>query len=84
MKILLKEQEVQGEYLFTGQVYMTKGFQESFGEDALFVVLHTMALIKERVDLGIADYLQVAFADEVIFWVIDDVDHITFLMPQDY
>jgi hypothetical protein len=84
MKVILKDQECVGDYQFNSQIYMTRGFQSQFGELAMVVVLETMSLIKERASTVGADYLQVAFCNDTKFWIIDDVDHITFLLPSEY
>ena len=82
--VILKPQECTGNYLFDGQMYMTAGFQSEFGEDAPIVIMETMHLIYKRRDTVGADYLQTAEYNGIKFWVIDDVTHITFLLPSDY
>jgi len=84
INVTLKPQECNGTYKFDSQVYMTRGFQSEFGDLAPAVVFTTMAKIKERVNEGIADYFQVAECNEISFWVIDDVSHITFLLKSEY
>lgn len=84
MKVILKDQECTGNYKFEATAYMTRGFQSEFGESSVLVVAKTLALIKERaLSIG-ADYLQVAFCNGTKFWIIDDVTHITFLLPSEY
>ena len=80
----LLPQEANGKYQFDGQTVMTRDFQNTFDEDYLFIVIETMKLIRKRVNAGIADYFQVVECNGTRFWVIDDVDHITFLLPENY
>lgn len=88
-EVYIKEQEVSGNYIFTGvEMYMTCGFKETFEEEAAEVAFVALNLILERYPKN-ADYLQVFEyhrEDEKIvrFWCINDVDHITFLLPEDY
>jgi len=82
--IKLLEQEVEGKYKFNSQIVMTRNFQNTMGDQFGAVVIDTMRLIRKRVSDGIADYFQVADFDGAKFWIIDDVDHLTFLMPEDY
>ena len=88
MKIILQEQEVCGNCSFSGQIVYTKAFGEVFKEQTTKIILASMSLIFERVRRGIADYLQVFTVETntgtIKFWVIDDNDHITFLLPSDY
>lgn len=84
MNIILKNQECTGDYRFNGTVYMTSGFQNIFGAASLFIVLEALRLINDRIRTTGADYLQVLFCDDIKFWVIDDVTHVTFLLPEEY
>lgn len=88
-KIYINEQEESGNYKFTGvKQYMTCGFQKIFGEDATAAAFTALALILEKYPDN-ADYLQIfeyhhENGDVTIFWCINDVDHITFLLPDEY
>lgn len=89
MKITLKEQEQMGNYKFNGQVYYTKGIEAEFGDMTFKMITETFRLIKSLVDKNIADYFQVAIADmedgrKIKVYIIDDVSHITFLLPCEY
>jgi len=81
---ILNPQEVVGDYKFDSQVYMTRGFIAEFGNAAMHIVMTTMQLIHKRRDEVGADYLQTATYDGIRYWIIDDVDHITFLLPSEY
>lgn len=82
-KVMLKEQEVSGQYKLDGQIYATRGFMSAFGDYAPLVIWETMHLIQLRVSEG-ADYFQSAEYEGIRFWIIDDVKHITFLLPEEY
>lgn len=89
MNVTLQKQECQGKYKFNSQLLYTKGFEAEFGESVLYVILTTLRLIHQIVAQDKADYFQVAFAEntqgeKVKFYVIDDIDHITFLLPYEY
>ena len=84
MKIQLNEQEVIGNYKFDGFPVMTRGFQARFRKLAPVIARKTLMLIKQRArEIG-ADYFQVAKFSNTTFWIIDDVEHITFLLPEEY
>ena len=89
VRITLNKQEQTGIYQFNGQIYYTKGIESEFGDMTFKMIAETLKLIKELVNMNIADYLQVAIADmedgrKIKVWVIDDVTHITFLLPSEY
>ena len=88
MKITIQPQEVNGNCTFSGEIVYTKAFGEVFKEQTTKVILASMSLIFERVRKNIADYLQVFTVETntgtIKFWVIDDNDHITFLLPSDF
>ena len=89
MKITLKEQEQTGTYKFSGQIYYTRGIEAEFGDMTFKMIADTMQLIRPLVIADIADYFQVAIADmkdgrKIKVYVIDDVTHITFLLPSEY
>lgn len=84
--INLHPQECGGDSTFTSSIYMTRGFRDSFGEAFAYLILDTINLIQKKHVKGPegADYLQVMDYEGVVFWCIDDVTHITFLMPEEY
>lgn len=88
-RLYIKEQEESGTYQFTGiPTYMTCGFQSIFENEAQEIISTALMQILEKYP-GNADYLQVFTyhreEGEVIkFWCINDVDHITFLLPEEY
>jgi hypothetical protein len=84
MEIILKPQEESTNSQFNGQLVATSNFINTFGDQAYLVAIHAVLKIKdERVPLG-ADYLQVCEYNNKVFWVIDDGDHTTILLPEDY
>ena len=86
MDIVLKPQEENTGSQFNGQLVATRNFIETFGENAELMAMQTLQLIrKERVPIG-ADYLQVCSCKQSgrEFWMIDDGDVVTALMPEDY
>lgn len=67
---------------------MTCGFQDTFQKEARAVAFTALALILEKYP-GNADYLQTfeyrcEGEEAVRFWCINDVEYITFLMPDEY
>ena len=89
MEVTLKEQEQQGNYKFNGQVYFTRGIEETFDIWTFKLVADTFGLIRPLIDNNIADYFQVVEVEmengEIIkVWVIDDVTHVTVLLPSEY
>lgn len=89
MKITLKKQEQTGTYKFNGQIYYTRGIAAEFEDMTFKMIAETLQLIKKLVDTNTADYFQVAIADmengkKIKVYIIDDVTHITFLLPSEY
>ena len=88
VKVTLKEQECNGTYKFDGQILYTRGMEAVFEESVIEVIFKTMTLIRQLVKQNVADYFQVAYAEKkkkkIKFYVIDDIDHITFLLPSEY
>lgn len=86
--VKLQEQEMKGNYKFNGIPVMTRGFSEKFGIFTPLVITETMQQIYKLVNADIADYFQVAIANldgqRVKFYIIDDIDHYTFLLPEEY
>ena len=88
-RVYINEQEESGNFIYTGiGQYMSSGFQNAFGEEAGAVAFTALALILERYPDN-ADYLQ-SFeyirenGERRSFWCINDVDIITFLLPEEY
>ena len=80
--IKLLPQEHEGTYRFEGQLVATTAAINKFG-DAVIIAAH-MTLLKEVKRKGGLDYLQVFDVDGEKLWFIDDVSHVTCLLPSDY
>ena len=80
--IKLLPQEKEGNYKFNGRFVTTAAAIEKFGE-AVIVAAHIM-LLKQVKQNGGLDYLQVFEVDGEKLWFIDDVSHVTCLLPSDY
>ena len=80
--IKLLPQEQEGTYMFNGNFVATRNAIEKFGE-AVIVAAHIM-LLKEVKRKGGLDYLQVFEIDGERLWFIDDISHVTALLPGDY
>ena len=80
--IKLLPQEKEGQYQFSGRFVATRNAIEKFGE-AVIIAAH-MTLLKEVKRKGGLDYLQVFDVDGEKLWFIDDVTHVTCLLPSDY
>ena len=84
MEINIKPQEENSNSKFDGRLVATSNFLNTFGNDAFILATQALGIIQtQRVPNG-ADYLQVCEYKGTTFWLIDDVDHITVLMPEDY
>ena len=89
MKIELLPQECEGTYKFNGQIVYTRGIESEFGVLVFKLIADTMQLLKPLIIENKADYLQVVIAElndgrKIKVWIIDDVSHITFLLPSEY
>jgi len=80
--IKLLPQEKEGAYKFNGKFVSTRNAIEKYG-DAVIIAAHIM-LQKEVKRKGGLDYLQVFEIDAEKLWFIDDVSHVTCLLPSDY
>jgi len=78
----LLPQEKEGNYKFAGRFVATRAAIEKFGH-AVIIAAHMM-LLKEVRRKGGLDYLQVFEIDGERLWFIDDVTHVTCLLPSDY
>lgn len=82
-KIELLPQEYSGKYKFNGHLVMTQEFAAKFGDMAIQIAINAIAkIINERGSN--ADYLQVCKYEGIKFWVIDDIDTVTVLLPKEY
>ena len=85
MNISVLPQETSSGAKFISPIYMTSGFRLTFGNESSFIVQLTMTEIRKRVCSNDgADYLQSCIANGIKYWVIDDGNHITFLLPEEY
>lgn len=88
-KVHINDQERSGNHNFAGvKACMTCGFQDAFQEEAQAVAFTALVLILEKYPDN-ADYLQTfeyrcEGEEAVRFWCINDVECITFLMPDEY
>ena len=80
--IKLLPQEREGKYKFSGKFVATRCAIEKFSEGVI-VVTH-LILQKQAKQKGGLDYLQVFEIDGQRLWFIDDVTHVTCLLPSDY
>jgi hypothetical protein len=80
--IKLLPQEKEGQYQFSGSFVSTRAALDKFGQ-AVIIAAHIM-LLKEVKRKGGLDYLQVLEVDGERLWFIDDVTHVTCLLPSDY
>ena len=80
--IKLLPQKAEGSCQFNGQFVATKNATDKFGK-AVIVACHLMLLKEVKRKSGL-DYLQVFEVDGEKLWFIDDVSHVTCLLPSDY
>ena len=80
--IKLLPQEKEGGYKFNGKFVATRNSIEKCGEPVIFAAY--MMLLKEVKRKGGLDYLQVFEIDGEKLWFIDDINHVTALLPSDY
>lgn len=87
--VILNNQEQEGNYRFTGiRQYMTAAFKSTFGNEAESIIFTAIALILEKYPHN-ADYLQTfdyikSDGTSIRFWIINDIDYLTALLPSDY
>lgn len=82
-KLVLMPQEQEGSYKFDSKPYMTSGFLEEFGDNAALIVAYGLQRIRHTY-WDNCDYFQVMKYKGKKFYVIDDSDHLTFLLPSEY
>jgi hypothetical protein len=80
--IKLLPQEKDSTYLFDGRFVATRNAIAKFSE-AVILAAYTL-LQREVSKKGGLDYLQVFEIDGERLWFIDDVSHVTCLLPDDY
>jgi len=80
--IKLLPQEQEGKCIFDSQFVATRNAIDKFGETVI-VAAHII-LLKAVKQKGGLDYLQVFEVDGEKLWFIDDVSHVTCLLPEDY
>jgi hypothetical protein len=80
--IKLLPQEQEGSYQFNSQFVSTRAAIDKFGHE-IIIAAHII-LLKAVKQKGGLDYLQVFEVDGEKLWFIDDVDHVTCLLPEDY
>ena len=80
--IKLLPQEKEGHYKFSGRFVATRCAIEKFG-DSVIIAAHIIWQ-KQAKQKGGLDYLQVFEIDGQRLWFIDDVTHVTCLLPSDY
>ena len=87
--VLINEQEDTGDYDFSiSEKYMTTGFQNAFGKEAVQIAFTAVSLIMEKYP-NEADYFQTfqyVYPDgkTTNFWIIYDRDYYTVLLPEEY
>jgi hypothetical protein len=80
--IKLLPQERDGSYKFNGNFVSTSNAIEKVGQETIFAAY--LILLKRVAEKGGLDYLQVFEIDGQRLWFIDDVTHVTALLPEDY
>ena len=80
--IKLLPQEQEGSYQFNSQFVSTSAAIDKFGHE-IIIAAHII-LQKQVKQKGGLDYLQVFEVDGEKLWFIDDVSHVTCLLPEDY
>lgn len=80
LNIELLEQECEGNYKFDGPLYVTKGIRSTFGKQLNVIIPILMSAI---CSIKKANYLQMAMVNGTKVYVIDDVDHVTILLPEE-
>jgi hypothetical protein len=84
LNIELLPQEQSTKAKFDSKVYVTAGFQEKY-KNHPGICIRILNEIWKRADSEEgADYFQVAKVNGERLYVIDDTDHITFLLPSEY
>ena len=78
----LLPQEKKGKYLFNGSFVSTRTALDKLGSEVIAAAY--IILLKKVKEKGGLDYLQVFEIDGQRLWFIDDVTHVTALLPEDY
>ena len=84
--ITLMPQEEACSSKFNGNLVMTRGFDRTFEPSSILLAISTLRkIIEERVNTAEgADYLQIGYFENKKFWIIDDGDYVTFLLPEEH
>lgn len=88
-RIILNEQEYTANYdFFISGSYMTAGFRNTFGAEAITIVFTAIFLLIGTYPNN-ADYFQsfkyiCSNGRETRFWIIHDVNYYTILLPEEY
>ena len=80
--IKLLPQEKEGNYQFNGRFVATTNAVSKFGQAVIIAAYVTLQ--KQVQQKGGLDYLQVFEIDGERLWFIDDISHVTALLPSDY
>lgn len=85
LNIELLPQEQSTKAKFNSNVYVTTGFQEKYKDHPDICTKILNEIWKRAASEEGADYFQVALvsSSEKVF-IIDDLTHVTFLLPEDY
>lgn len=91
-QLVLKEQEVEGELLYSGfPIFIGRMFKDSFlmgcNDSITEVITTSIEMIDKRYG-GQSDWLQIfiytnKFGDRIKYYVIHDYTHITFVLPEE-
>jgi len=82
IEIRLLPQEQEGLCKFNGQFVATRNALDHFGLEPIVTAL---GMLRKKAEEGASlDYLQVFEIDGERLWIIDDVDAVTALRPEDY
>ncbi len=95
-KLVLHEQECEGNYYFPSEAVCTKGFVDKFGDVVSELVDEALSLINDTYKNP--DWLQVFYYGNRKFWVISDLErgaeveaynvlkklYVIFMLPEEY
>ncbi len=85
--ILRMRSQSQGDdYEFCSKLVFTRGFLAEFGVEAIPLAMQALYMIHSRlVNSAVgADSFQRFLYQDSSFLIIDDIDHVTFLLPNEY
>ncbi len=84
LDIQLLPQEQSTNAKFDSTIYVTAGFQEKFKNHPDLCIKILREIWKRAASKEGADYFQVAEVNGKKLFIIDDITHVTFLLPEDY